>query len=519
MDQHLGHAERVGHEAGVLAAGAAEAVQRIAGDVIAALHRDFLDGVRHVLDGDLDEAVGDLFRRFAADLLRQFGERGFHRAGVERLVLVRAEDLREEIGDQLADQHIGVGDGERPAAAVAFRAGIGAGGIRADAKARPIEVQHRAAAGRDRVNEHHRRAHAHARHLGLEGALVFAVVVRHVGRGAAHVEADQMGEARLASGLGHADHAAGRAGQDGVLALEQLGGGEAARRHHEHQADAAVGAGIQILGDHGDIAAEDGGEVGVDHGGVAAADQLDQRRHLVADRDLREAHAAGELRHALLVIGIAVGVHEHDGDGLDAVGHRLFERGAHGVEIKLALDGAVGQHALVDLDDALEQHLRLDDVLGENLRPRLVADAKRVAKALGGQQQRALALALQQRVGGDRGAHLHRADAARRDWLAFCKPEQVADALDGGVAIGLRVLRQELVGRQRAVRAAADDIGEGAAAVDPEVPLVLGFWLFHASLKCCQICHSGARRRREPGIQRQVQVSGFRVRPWRAVPQ
>jgi len=64
----------------------------------------------------------------------------------------------------------------------------------------------------------------HARDLGLEGALVFAVVVRYVGRGAAHVEADEIFKAGLAAGLGHADHAAGGAGQDRVLAAEQLGG-------------------------------------------------------------------------------------------------------------------------------------------------------------------------------------------------------------------------------------------------------------------------------------------------------
>ncbi len=240
MDQHLGHAERVGDQAGVLAAGAAEAVQRIAGDVVAALHRDFLDRVRHVLDRDLDEAVGDLLWRFAADLLGQFGEGLFHRLGVERLVLVGAENLREEIGDELADQHVGVGDRERAAAAVAFRAGIGAGAVGTDAEARAVEMQHRAAAGRDGVDEHHRRAHPHAGDFGFERALVFAVVVRHVGRGAAHVEADQLLEARLAAGLGHADHAAGGAGQDGVLALEQFGGGEPARRHHEHQADVCL---------------------------------------------------------------------------------------------------------------------------------------------------------------------------------------------------------------------------------------------------------------------------------------
>ena len=38
---------------------------------------------------------------------------------------------------------------------------------------------------------------------------------------------------------------------------------------------------------------------------------------------------------------------------------------AHAIEIERALDRAVGAHALVDLDDALIEHVRLDDVLGE----------------------------------------------------------------------------------------------------------------------------------------------------------
>ena len=42
MDQHLGHAERIRHQAGVLAAGAAEAIERVARHVVAALQGDFL---------------------------------------------------------------------------------------------------------------------------------------------------------------------------------------------------------------------------------------------------------------------------------------------------------------------------------------------------------------------------------------------------------------------------------------------------------------------------------------------
>ena len=52
MDEHARHAERVGDEARVLAARAAEAAQRVLGDVVAALHGDVLDRVGHVLDGD-----------------------------------------------------------------------------------------------------------------------------------------------------------------------------------------------------------------------------------------------------------------------------------------------------------------------------------------------------------------------------------------------------------------------------------------------------------------------------------
>ena len=60
MDQHAADAERIGDEAGMLPARAAEGVEHIVGDVVAALHRDGLDRVRHVLDRDADEAVGDL---------------------------------------------------------------------------------------------------------------------------------------------------------------------------------------------------------------------------------------------------------------------------------------------------------------------------------------------------------------------------------------------------------------------------------------------------------------------------
>ena len=202
-------------------------------------------------------------------------------------------------------------------------------------------------------------------------------------------------EAGRAPGLRHADHAARRPRQDRVLALEQLRRREPAGRHHEHEADprrvgsaslpswSADGASRRSLPRHlRHVAAQDRRQIGVDHRRVAAADELDQRRYLVADRNLRKAHLARERGDALLMRGIAIGVHEHDRDGRDAVAPARLERGAHAGEIGRALHGAVGAHALVDLDHALVQHLRLDDVPGEDLRPRLVADPSASRKPL-----------------------------------------------------------------------------------------------------------------------------------------
>jgi hypothetical protein len=74
---------------------------------------------------------------------------------------------------------------------------------------------------------------------------------------------------------------------------------------------------------------------------------------------------------------------------------------------------ALRAHALVRLDHLAVQQLGQHDVAVEQARPVLVGDAQRIAKAARGDQQRGLALALQQRVGGDRGAHLHALDHAR----------------------------------------------------------------------------------------------------------
>ena len=74
MDHHLADAERVGDQAGMLAAGAAETLQRVAGHVVAARDRDLLDRIGHVVDRDRGEALATAGARLAGargDLARQ----------------------------------------------------------------------------------------------------------------------------------------------------------------------------------------------------------------------------------------------------------------------------------------------------------------------------------------------------------------------------------------------------------------------------------------------------------------
>ena len=361
------------------------------------------------------------------------------------------------------------------------------------------------------MNEHHRGAHAHAGNLGLERAFVLAVEVRDVGRRTAHVEADQVREAGLAPALRHSDHAGGRPGQNRILALEQFRGGESAGGHHEHEAGnvAAIphlfalrggcrSGGVAFCGDRSahalcaeitrhlpNILPQDRREIRIDDGGIAAADQFDERRDLVAHRHLRKSDLARERSHALLMLGIAIGVHEHDRDRLDAVGASGRKLAAQRRQIRLALDGTVGVHAFVHFDDALVEHLRFDDVACEDLRPRLVADLERVAKTLGGDEERALALALQQRIGRDRGAHLHATDQAWGNRLIRLDAEEVADALHRGIAIGLGIVRKKLVRHEAPVRPAPDHVGKGATAVDPEIPRVVVLRAVHPL--CCPL--------------------------------
>ena len=500
------HAQRVRDQAGVLPARAPETVEYVFRDVVAALHGNLLDGVGHVLDRDAQKAGRDLLRRTdrsvrgTGDLAGQRREFLGHDRGVQRLVRVRPEHRGEEVGAQLAEHHVAVGNGQRSPAAIAGRAGIGAGRLRPHAEAGAVETQDGSAARGHGVDAQHGRAYAHARDLTFEGAFVCSrggcrlgaagfglgrfgiagfgtgrreirsIVMRHVGGCAAHVEADDLVEPGHARGAHHADHAAGRTGQHAVLALEQAGVGQPAVRLHEHQRRTGPVRAGQFAGDPIDVAAQQRRQIRIDDSSIAARDQLHQRADAVGDRDLRKPDLVGQIGHARFVGGVAVAVHERHGHGADAGGVRGLERTPDTGFVERRDHLPACADPLVHLDDALVEHVRQHDVACEQVRPVLIADAQRVAEAARGDEHGPVAGAFQQRVGGDRGAHLDDRHRVGRQGRVRGEAEQVADALDRGVPIAFRVGRQQLVGHEAAVRPSRHQVGERAAAVDPDLP-------------------------------------------------
>ena len=105
----------------------------------------------------------------------------------------------------------------------------------------------------------------------------------------------------------------------------------------------------------------------------------------------------------------------------------------------------------------------------EKLGAVLIADRQRVAEAARDREQGRFALAFEERVGRDSASH---ADRQRRE-RADARARQVADRIDRSVTGARGVFAEIFGGDDGAVGAARHDVGEGAAAVDPDVPALV----------------------------------------------
>ena len=470
MDQYRVDAERIGDLTGMLAGRAAEARQRESRHVVTALHGNLLDGVRHAFHGDAQEPGRERLGRdtLAARLGKAFGERrelAGRARGVDRFVGVRPERGREEVGLNPAEKDVRVGYGQRAAVAVAGGARERAGRFGADLQPPGREPEDRAAAGRDRVDAHHRRRDAYAGDDGRRCPFVAFVEQRDVGRGPAHVEADDPGIARGGCRRRHADDAAGRARKHAVLAAEMLRLDQAAMALHEEYRRVAETL-FQSRRQRIDVAFEHRREVGVDERGIAARHDLHERTDPMRHRDLAEADAFGDLGNPSFMPGKRVAVQEHDGDAVESrlAGGLKIRRDS--VLVERHDDFAVGGEAFVGLDDAAVEHFRQLDVEREDVGPLLRADPDRVLQARRRDEHRRFAAPLEQRVRADRRAHPDRDGGVRRRRCI----EKMLDAGQRRVAVTVRIVRQQLDGAERPVRRDRNDVGERPAAIDQKLP-------------------------------------------------
>ena len=452
--------------------GAAEGDHRVLLGRAAALDRVHARGVGHVLLDDLAHAgrspEGVHAERGAdADLQRLRG------AGWIQRQAAGGEARRVDA----AEHEVGVGHRrQRAAAAVAGRAGLGAAGIGADGDAaHRVHAPDRAAAGADLDELDHRHAHRQAaalevapgaRHLEAARALGLAVLDEaDLGRGAAHVEGEHVAQPALARQVRGQDGAARgpRLDEPDREARRLLQRRQPAAGHHQQQRasqPALARAFAQAL----QVAAHQRSHAGVGHGGrealVLAHLGADLARQ--ADGDALAQQRLQQLARALLVRRVRPGMQEAHRDGLDPGGAHRQPGAAHALLVQRAQHRAVGGDTLAHrvAQRARHQHRGGLDVDVVGVAALLVAHLEHVAEALGGQQRGARALALDQRVGRERGAvdeQPHLAGAHAGLGQQALHPFQHRE-------LGRARRRQHLAGVAARGRL-EDDVGEGAADV------------------------------------------------------
>ena len=238
-----------------------------------------------------------------------------------------------------------------------------------------------------------------------------------LGGGAAHVERQHLVEAALAGQRRGQDGAAGRARFDQAdrELARGLERGEAAARGDEEEGTAHAPL-AQRLVEAAEIAVHHRLDVGVGDRGRPALVLADLGRDLAGQRDRYAGQQlAQDIARAPLVLAVEIGVHVADGDRLDAGSLELGRECPHRRLVERDQHVAAAVHAFRHAKAPFARHQRRrlpheDVVLLEAV---LEGDLDGIAEALGDDQRRLGALALDDGVGRERRAVDDQAEVAR----------------------------------------------------------------------------------------------------------
>ena len=291
---------------------------------------------------------------------------------------------------------------------------------------------------------------------------------RGLGRRAAHVDADGVGGADAARQRRRRDDARGRAGLDHVHGTPA----PALRRHHpavglHHEHGGAGPEGANLVLEPSEVTVQHGHHVRIRDGRARALELA----HLGKDlRRQRHAHAGRALpddgADRPLVLAVRPRVEETDGDGFHALGQQTIDGLHDALAIQRRHHLAAVVHPLTHLSTPSPRHegrraLEIQVVEPGEAEP---ADLQEIAKALGRDETRARAPALEDGVGGhgrtvDDLAHV----GGRRPGVEEQRPRARDDGV-GVVAGG----GEQLARSRRAGGVDQHEIGEGPAHVHAE---------------------------------------------------
>ena len=274
-------------------------------------------------------------------------------------------------------------------------------------------LRDRAAAGRDARDIEAAQRNALPREHAVGGQRRLPVRdQRDIGAGPAHVERHQIGNAEQIGAATAAGNAAGRSRQHRARGKTR---GFSDRRHaamRQHDEQTALEAGlVKTLLEIGQIAPHDRLDIGVHDRGRDALIFLDLRQHVAGsgDADIRQFSRQAFDRGKFMG-GIEIGMQEANRDrgraGFLDRGDGIAERGG----IERYQDLATRLQPFAHAKTPLARHQRLRRRRAQIVAVGLEAFAHLddVAMAFGGEQRDFRALALQQRVGGNRRA-MHQA--------------------------------------------------------------------------------------------------------------
>ena len=446
--------------------------QREAARIEAALHADVAHRMQHALLDNAQDAGGRLFGADAQGFRHLLADRAFGACAVER---ERAARVRA--GMQATEIELRIGHRRVFAAeAVAGRAGPRTRALRAHMQhARAIHPRDRAAA----------RTHGVHFHRGDEHVVVAdAERVGHVHPPARH---QQHIAARAADF--HRDQVARAERRADVIQRADAGGGTGERERHRlsqhlvHRGGAAVvlhqqqrlfqSERRQLRLQRTEITREPRRHIRIHRGGggalVFARQRHDVARHRHGDVRQALAHPCGDF---LFVRRIQKTVEKADGDAFHLLRLEHIERAIDRAHVERRHFAAEPVDAFRHRQPqvARHQHRRVRRAVVPGIGPVAAADLEAVAKTLGGEHAGARALALEQDVGGHRGAvheqrtpaeqHLDRHAAVRGE---HAKP---GDQPFGGVTRH----RGGFHRMQVAPVVGEHHVGEGAAYIDAYMP-------------------------------------------------